>query len=69
VIPRNPQRKVPNAIEEIIRQRMPLETASSLDNGSVIKTEVSIPRNSIVVNNAEMLCDEPRIGAVKNDKE
>ncbi|MNY37734.1 hypothetical protein D3C86_1723170 [compost metagenome] len=45
---------------------MSLKTASSLHNRPVIKTEIAIPRNSIIVNNTEIIGYKPRIGAISN---
>lgn len=69
MIARNPQCEIPDAIKEIIGQRMSLKTASSLDNCPIVKTKIPIPRNSIIINNAEILCDIPRIDAVNQSKE
>ena len=69
MIARNPQRKIPNAVKEIIGQRMSLKTAASLDNRPIIKAEISIPRNPVIIYNTEIFCDEPRIDAVKQSKE
>lgn len=66
MIPGNPQCKITNDIKEIIRQRMSLKTASSLDNCPIIKTEIAIPRNSVVVDNTEIIGNEPCVGAVNN---
>lgn len=43
---------------------MSLETAASLDNCPVIKTEIAIPRNSVVVDNTEIIGNEPRIRTI-----
>ena len=64
----NKQGKIPDLIKEIIGQRMSLKTTASLDNGSVIETEITIPRDSVVIDNTEILCDVPRIGAVNDHK-
>ena len=68
MVSRNPQRKIPNAVKEIIGQRMSLKTASSLDNRPIIKTEIPIPRNPVIINNSEILRDEPRIDAINQSK-
>lgn len=47
---------------------MPLKTAASLDNRAVVKTEIGIPRDSVVVNNSEMLRNKARIGAINDYK-
>lgn len=62
----NPQSKISDLVKEIIRQRMSFETTASLNNRPVIKTKITIPRNSVVINNTEILCDKPRIHSVKN---
>ena len=65
----NKQGKIPDLIKEIIGQRMSLKTATSLNNRSIIKTEVSIPRDSVIIDNSEIFCNEPSISAVNYDEE
>ena len=37
---------------------MPFKTSASHDNGSVIKTKISIPRNTVIENDAVFQCDD-----------
>ena len=64
----NPQGQVTDLVKEIVGQRMPFKTAARLNNRSVIKTEIAVPRDSVVINNGEMISNIPRIGTV-NDHE
>ena len=48
---------------------MSLKSAASLNNRSIIKTEVSIPRDSVIIDNSEIFCNEPSISAVNYDEE
>ena len=47
---------------------MSLKAAAGLDNGSVIKAEIAIPRDSVIIDNTEILCDIPSIGAINDHK-
>ena len=69
MISRNPQRKISDLVKKIIGQRMSLKTATSLNNRSVIKTKITIPRDSVIIDNSEIFCNEPSISAVNYDEE
>ena len=66
MIVRDPKRKIPNDIKEIIGQRMSLKTTARLNNRSVIETKVTIPRNPVVIDNREIICDKPSVGAISD---
>lgn len=66
MIVRYPERKIPNDIKEIIGQRMSLKTTASLNNCTIIETKVTIPRDSVVIDNSKIVCDKPSVGAISD---
>lgn len=54
---RTEQRKLTQAAEKIVRQRMPFVATAGEDNRAVIKTEIGVPRNPVIKDNSVIQCD------------
>lgn len=47
---------------------MSFKTASSLNYRSVIETKITVPRDSVIINNTEIIGNEPSVCAVNDHK-